>query len=46
MERAAIAPRSNCVMDTRKSESCGIGLRPVEEAVRESLRKMKQCALL
>ena len=46
MERAAIAPRSNCVMDTRKSESCGIGLRPVEEAVRESLRKMKQCALV
>ena len=44
MERAAIAPRSNCVIDTRKSESCGIGLRPVEEAVRESLRKMKQCS--
>ena len=46
MERAAVAPRSNCVLDTRKSESCGIGLRPVEDAVSESLRKMKQCALL
>ena len=46
MERAAITPRSNCVMDTRKSVSYGIGLRPVEEAVRESLRKMKQCVLV
>ena len=41
MEKAAITPRSNCVMDTKKSEIAGIGLRPVEDAVRDALRKMK-----
>ena len=41
MEKAAITPRSNCVMDTKKSEMAGIGLRPVEDAVRDALRKMK-----
>ncbi len=40
MSKAAITPRSNCVMDTAKSEQNGIALRPVEEAVRDSLRKM------
>ena len=39
--KAAITPRSNCVMSTTKSETAGIGLRPVEEAVRDSLRKMR-----
>ena len=33
-------PRSNCVLDTSKAERAGIGMRPVEEAVRESLSKM------
>ena len=41
MNKAAITPRSNCVMDTNKSENHGIALRPVEEAVRDSLRKMR-----
>ena len=41
MAKAAITPRSNCVMDTEKSEMAGIALRPVEEAVRDSLRKMR-----
>lgn len=45
MAKAAIAPRSNCVMDTTKAEKCGIVLRPVEDAVRDSLRKMKQKVL-
>ena len=42
MNKAAITPRSNCVMDTAKSEQNGIALRPVEEAVRDSLRKMRE----
>ena len=41
MSKAAITPRSNCVMDTSKAERNGIALRPVEEAVRDSLRKMR-----
>lgn len=41
MSKAAITPRSNCVMDTTKSEKYGIALRPVEEAVRGSLSKMR-----
>jgi dTDP-4-dehydrorhamnose reductase len=41
MSNAAITPRSNCVMDTKKSEMAGIALRPVEEAVRDSLSKMR-----
>ena len=40
MENAAKTPRSNCVLDTTKAEKAGIGMRPVEEAIRESLRKM------
>ena len=41
MNKAAITLRSNCVLDTSKSERNGVSLRPVEEAVRESLRKMR-----
>ena len=40
MENAARTPRSNCVLDTSKAEKAGIGMRPVEEAIRDSLRKM------
>ena len=40
MSNAAITPRSNCVLDTTKAEKAGIGLRPVEEAMRESMKKM------
>jgi UDP-glucose 4,6-dehydratase len=45
MAKAAITPRSNCVMDTSKAEINGIALRPVEEAVRDSLRKMREQVL-
>ena len=40
MNKAAKTPRSNCVLDTSKAERAGIGMRPVEEAVCESLSKM------
>lgn len=46
MDRAASTPRSNCVLDTTKAEQAGVGMRPVEEAVRDSLRKMKQGCLV
>jgi len=46
MNRAASTPRSNCVLDTKKAEQAGVGMRPVEEAVRDSLRKMKQGCLV
>ena len=41
MQKAAVAPRSNCVLNTEKSQKMGIALRPVEDAVRSALRKMK-----
>ena len=40
MTKAAKTPRSNCVLDTTKAEKAGIGMRPVEEAMRDSMRKM------
>ena len=40
MTKAAKTPRSNCVLDTTKAEKAGIGMRPVEEAMRESMQKM------
>ena len=46
MENAARTPRSNCVLDTSKAERAGIGMRPVEEAVRESLSKMAKEVLV
>jgi UDP-glucose 4,6-dehydratase len=42
MTNAAIAPRSNCVLDTTKAEKAGIAMRPVEEAMIDSIRKMRQ----
>ena len=42
MDRAAKAHRSNCVLDTEKAKKAGVGMRPVEEVVRQSLRQMKQ----
>ena len=41
MREAATTPRSNCILDSSKLESAGIFLRPVEEAIRSSLREMK-----
>ena len=40
MNKAAKTPRSNCVLDTTKAEKAGIGMRPVEEAMRKSMHKM------
>jgi UDP-glucose 4,6-dehydratase len=34
---AASAPRSNCVLDTTKLLATGVKMRPVEEAMEESL---------
>ena len=45
MTKAAIAPRSNCVLDTSKAEKAGIGMRPVEEAMIDSIRKMRQSVI-
>ncbi|MDA7791506.1 sugar nucleotide-binding protein [Opitutales bacterium] len=45
MNKAAIAPRSNCVLDTTKAEKAGIGMRPVEEAMIDSIRKMRQSVI-
>jgi dTDP-4-dehydrorhamnose reductase len=42
MEKAAKTPRSNCVLDTTKAENAGIGMRPVEEAMIDSIRQMRQ----
>ena len=38
---AAKTPRSNCVMDTSKLLSAGIKMRPVEEALEDSLRRWR-----
>ena len=38
MNKAAKTPRSNCVLDTSKAQKAGIGMRPVEEAIRESIQ--------
>jgi dTDP-4-dehydrorhamnose reductase len=46
MGRAASTPRSNCVLDTTKAEKAGVGMRPVEDAVRDALRKMKRGCLV
>jgi len=35
---AAKTPRSNCIMDGSKLRKAGVGLRPVEEALEDSLR--------
>ena len=39
MEKAAKTPRSNCVLDTTKAEKAGIAMRPVEEAMIDSISK-------
>ena len=39
MENADGTPRSNRVLDTSKAQKAGIGMRPVEEAIRDSLRE-------
>ena len=44
MNKAAKTPRSNCVLDTTKAEKAGIGMRPVEEVMRASMREMAKVA--
>jgi dTDP-4-dehydrorhamnose reductase len=41
MQRAAVAPRSSCVLDTTKAEKLGLPLRPVREAVIDSLQRWR-----
>jgi dTDP-4-dehydrorhamnose reductase len=45
MQKAAKTPRSNCVLDTSKAEKAEIGMRPVEEAMIDSIRIMSQGVL-
>ena len=42
MEKAAKTPRSNCLLDTTKAEQAGIAMSPVEAAMIDSIRKMRQ----
>ncbi len=37
MQKAAIAPRSNCVLNTDKLEAAGIHMTPIEEALHQAL---------
>jgi len=41
MAKAAITPRSNCVLNTDKLVAAGIKLRPVEEALEWSIKNLK-----
>lgn len=38
MAKAAITPRSNCVLDNSKILAAGIPMRPVEDAIRDALK--------
>jgi len=38
---AAKTPRSNCVMDVSKLQGAGVSIRPVEEALEDSLKKWR-----
>tara|TARA_B100000989_G_scaffold35613_1_gene22629 strand:- start:1825 stop:2703 length:879 start_codon:yes stop_codon:yes gene_type:complete len=46
MDQAAKTPRSNCTLDTSKAQKAGIGMKCVEEAMRESMRKMAEGVLV
>ncbi|NNC88729.1 MAG: sugar nucleotide-binding protein [Akkermansiaceae bacterium] len=41
MKLAAVTPRSNCVLDTRKLQAAGIEMTPVREAIVQALRDWK-----
>lgn len=45
METAAIAPRSNCVLDTSKALRAGLNLSPVKEAIARALHNWSSCAV-
>ena len=42
MKKAAIAPRSNCVLDSAKAISAGLPLRPIREAIRDALAHWRE----
>lgn len=44
LRTAAKTPRSNCVLDTSKLTQAGIELRPVEEAIRDSLQNWSKAS--
>ena len=46
MKKSAKTPRSCCVLDTTKAEKAGIGMKPVEDAMIDSIRKMRQSVLI
>ena len=46
MRVAAKTPRSNCVMDTSKSEAAGIAMRPVHQALNDALSHWQSAAAL
>ena len=46
MDQAVKTARSNCVLDTSKAQKAGIGMKCVEEAMRESMRKMAEEVLI
>ena len=41
---AAKTPRSNCILDVSKLLAAGVPMRPVEEALEDSLRQWKPLA--
>lgn len=41
MQKAAITPRSNCVLNSDKAVRAGLPLRPVEEALSDAMRQWK-----
>lgn len=44
MDKAAIAPRSNCVMNAEKAQAAGIRMTPVHDIVEQSLRNWQPTA--
>ncbi len=39
MQKAAVAPRSNCVLDSSKALAAGLKLSPIEDALRDALAR-------
>ncbi|MCA9084310.1 MAG: hypothetical protein KDA81_09655, partial [Planctomycetaceae bacterium] len=44
MQKAAITPRSNCVLDSTKAIQAGLRLTPIEDAIRTALKQWKPAA--
>lgn len=45
MEKAVKTPSLSCVLDTIKAKKTGIGMRPVEKAMIDSIRRKSQGVL-